>query len=65
MPLRSNADRVVLSVDASEGVRREVARVLRNGHANKTLFFLNPSTVNRLLALQATPAKQLKMDLLR
>ena len=38
-----DADRIVLCVDASDGVRWEIAHVLRGGHANKTLFFLNPS----------------------
>jgi hypothetical protein len=41
--LARDADRIVLCVDASDGVRWEIAHVLRNGHANKTLFFLNPS----------------------
>jgi hypothetical protein len=41
--LARDAERIVLCVDASEGVRWEIAHVLRNGHANKTLFFLNPS----------------------
>ncbi|MFY9956444.1 hypothetical protein [Bradyrhizobium sp.] len=41
--LARDAERIVLCVDASDGVRWEIAHVLRNGHANKTLFFLNPS----------------------
>jgi hypothetical protein len=41
--LARDADRIVLCVDASHGVRWEIAHVLRAGHANKTLFFLNPS----------------------
>jgi hypothetical protein len=41
--LARDADRIVLCVDASDGVRWEIAHVLRNGHASKTLFFLNPS----------------------
>ena len=41
--LARDADRIVLCVDASDGVRWEIAHVLREGHANKTLFFLNPS----------------------
>ena len=41
--LARDADRIVLCVDASDGVRWEIAHVLRNGHADKTLFFLNPS----------------------
>ena len=41
--LARDADRIVLCVDASDGVRWEIAHVLRGGHANKTLFFLNPS----------------------
>jgi hypothetical protein len=41
--LARDADRIVLCVDASDGVRWEIAHVLRSGHANKTLFFLNPS----------------------
>ena len=36
------SDRIVLCVDATDGVRWEIAHMLR-GHANKTLFFLNPS----------------------
>jgi hypothetical protein len=41
--LAREADRIVLCVDASKGVRWEIAHVLQAGHANKTLFFLNPS----------------------
>jgi polar amino acid transport system substrate-binding protein len=41
--LGRDADRIVLCVDASDGVRWEIAHVLRNGHASKTLFFLTPS----------------------
>jgi hypothetical protein len=41
--LARDADRIVLCVDASDGVRWEISHVLREGHANKTLFFLNPS----------------------
>ena len=41
--LARDADRIVLCVDASDGVRWEIAHVLLEGHANKTLFFLNPS----------------------
>jgi hypothetical protein len=41
--LARDADRIVLCVDASDGVRWEIAHVLRSGHAKKTLFFLNPS----------------------
>jgi hypothetical protein len=41
--LACDADRIVLCVDASDGVRWEIAHVLQNGHVNKTLFFLNPS----------------------
>jgi hypothetical protein len=41
--LMRDADRIVLCVDASAGVRWEIAHVLRGGHSNKTLFFLNPS----------------------
>ncbi len=41
--LARDADRIVLCVDASDGVRWEIAHVLRAGYANKTLFFLNPS----------------------
>ena len=51
--LARDADRIVLCVDASDGVRWEIAHVLRNGQASKTLFFLNPSidvqTCTRLL----------------
>jgi hypothetical protein len=41
--LARDADRIVLCVDASDGVRWEIAHVLQSGHAGKTLFFLNPS----------------------
>jgi len=41
--LARDADRIVLCIDASDGVRWEIAHVLQSGHANKTLFFLNPS----------------------
>jgi hypothetical protein len=41
--LARDADRIVLCLDASDGVRWEIAHVLQSGHANKTLFFLNPS----------------------
>ncbi len=41
--LARDADRIVLCVDASDGVQWEIAHVLRGGLANKTLFFLNPS----------------------
>jgi hypothetical protein len=41
--LARDADRIVLCVDASHGVRWEIAHVLQSGHADKTLFFLNPS----------------------
>jgi hypothetical protein len=41
--LARDADRIVLCVDASDGVRWEIAHVLQAGHAHKTLFVLNPS----------------------
>ena len=41
--LARDADRIVLCVDAGDGVRWEIAHVLQSGHASKTLFFLNPS----------------------
>jgi hypothetical protein len=41
--LARDADRIVLCVDASDGVRWEIAHVLQSGHADKTLFFLYPS----------------------
>jgi hypothetical protein len=41
--LARDADRIVLCVDASDGVRWEIAHVLQSGHAGKTLFFLYPS----------------------
>ena len=41
--LSRDADRIVLCIDASDGVRWEIGHVLQSGHANKTLFFLNPS----------------------
>jgi hypothetical protein len=42
--LARQAARIVLCVDASDGVRWEIAHMLRQGHASKTLFLLNPST---------------------
>jgi hypothetical protein len=36
------AERIVLCVDASEGVRWEIALVLASGHTPKTLFVFNP-----------------------
>ena len=42
-PLPTLGRGIVLCVDASDGVRWEIAHVLRSGHATKTLFFLNPS----------------------
>src|SRR6185436_9113904 len=47
--LARDADRIVLCIDASDGVRWEIAHVLQGGHAGKTLFFLNPTT-ERILA---------------
>jgi hypothetical protein len=41
--LARDADRIVLCVDASDGVQWEIAHVLQCGHADKTLFFLNPA----------------------
>jgi hypothetical protein len=41
--LARDADRIVLCIDASDGVQWEIAHVLQSGHANKTLFFLDPS----------------------
>jgi hypothetical protein len=41
--LARDADRIVLCIDATDGVRWEIAHVLQGGHAGKTLFFLNPS----------------------
>jgi hypothetical protein len=43
MMLARDADRIVLCVDATDGVRWEIAHVLRNGYGQKTLFFLHPS----------------------
>jgi hypothetical protein len=40
--LARDADRIVLCVDASDAVRWEIAHVLQAGHADTTLFFLNP-----------------------
>jgi hypothetical protein len=40
--LARDADRIVLCIDATDGMRWEIAHMLQ-GHANKTLFFLNPS----------------------
>jgi hypothetical protein len=47
--LAHDADRIVLCVDATDGVRWEIAHMLR-GHAKKTLFFLNPSIDVRMRA---------------
>lgn len=41
--LARDAERIVLCVDGSEGVRWEIAHVLASGHAAKTLFFFNPA----------------------
>jgi hypothetical protein len=41
--LARDAGRIILCVDASDGVRWEIAHVLQSGHVNKTLFLLNPS----------------------
>ena len=41
--LARDADRIVLCIDESDGVQWEIEHVLQSGHANKTLFFLNPS----------------------
>lgn len=68
--LAREANRIVLCVDASEGVRWEIAHVLRNGHAGKTLFFLNPSldgeTRTRLLTgsfgIASDELQSLKVD---
>jgi hypothetical protein len=48
MMLARDADRIVLCVDASDGVRWEIAHVLRNGYGHKTLFFLHPSIDRRM-----------------
>jgi hypothetical protein len=64
------ADRIVLCVDASDGVRWEIDHVLRNGHAGKTLFFLNPAidaqTRTRLLTedfgIAAADLTSIKLD---
>ena len=42
-PLPTLGRGIVPCVDASNGVWGEIAHVLRSGHANKTLFFLNPA----------------------
>jgi hypothetical protein len=42
--LARDAGRIVLCLDASDGVRWEIAHMLQAGHTKKTLFFLNPST---------------------
>jgi len=48
------AERIILCIDASDGVKWEIAHVLENGHAAKTLFVLNPEldagTRQRLLS---------------
>jgi len=63
--LARNADRIILCVDASQGVRWEIAHVLQSGHAGKTLFLLNPSvdvqTRSRLLMEEfGVPAASLR-----
>jgi hypothetical protein len=68
--LARDADRIVLCVDASNGVRWEIAHVLRNGLAGKTVFFLNPAidgqTRTRLLTedfgISATDLTSIKVD---
>jgi hypothetical protein len=68
--LARDADRIVLCIDASDGVRWEIAHVLRNGYAAKTLFFLNPEidvqTRTRLLTedfgISATDLTFIKID---
>ena len=42
--LMDDAARIILCVDGTDGVRWEIAQALQGGHANKTLFFFNPST---------------------
>jgi hypothetical protein len=67
--LARDANRIVLCVDASHGVQWEIAHVLQCGHANKTLFFLNPSidapTRTRLLTedFGVCPADLASVDL--
>jgi hypothetical protein len=68
--LARDADRIVLCIDASDGVRWEIAHVLHNGHAHKTLFYLNPAidveTRTRLLTqdfgISANDLKSIKLD---
>ena len=62
--LMAEAGRIVVCLDSSEGVQWEIAYALRQGHAGKTLFFLNPSidagVRKRLLAEDfAIPASDL------
>jgi hypothetical protein len=62
--LMAEAGRIVLCLDSSEGVQWEIAHVLRQDHAGKTVFFLNPSidagVRRRLLAEDfAIPASDL------
>jgi hypothetical protein len=68
--LARDADRIVLCIDASDGVRWEIAHVLHNGYAEKTLFFLNPEidirTRARVLTedfgISATDLTSIKID---
>ncbi len=68
--LARQAERIILCVDASEGVRWEIAHVLRGEIARKTLFFLNPAldadTRTRLLiedfSISPTDLAQLKVN---
>lgn len=62
--LMAEAGRIVLCLDSSEGVQWEIAHALSQGHAGKTVFFLNPSidagVRKRLLAEDfAIPASDL------
>jgi hypothetical protein len=45
--LARDADRIVLCIDASDGVRWEIAHVLHNGHARKTYSFSIPRSMFR------------------
>ncbi|MEQ1696217.1 MAG: hypothetical protein ABL901_10310 [Hyphomicrobiaceae bacterium] len=66
--LVAEAERIVLCVDASDGVRWEIAHVLGGNHALKALFFFNPAldaaTRKRLLTedFGIAPARLAALD---
>jgi hypothetical protein len=69
--LASEAERIIQCVDDTDGVRWEIAHVLRGDRARKTLFFLNPdldnATRTRLLTQDfgIAPADIAQLDVAR